>query len=487
MHSVKNTVIAVGLLGLSFLFYNSSTKPGTESEIAIPTLNISEGLDGIKQLATDGMNAVNSKLDSVKSDMGSSFDSVQQKVASVDLSQMKVPNLNQPMQNIANQVTDQANQFAGEFKSQAQSTASNLMNKANDAISLDAPISPKATYNQLKNEFSNSFQSQSNPAPMAGQTSAQAQRDAGLIAALDTQKTHNVNSNSFAANNTQTISVDNSFSTASSPPTSDSSFNQMASNMDSQVDTSSRADSPRSTGMANLTMGFEAAWSQADSMVRQQEYRGALELLTKYYKDPSLNASQRKQLMTWLDGLAGKVIFSTEHHLSAAPHYVGANESLASLGARWNVPAQLIYNINKDLIPNTNQLATGVALKQIQGPFDAEIDLQTKMLTVYLNGMYATRFPVRIGISGTPRPGSFEVMVKSAAGHSWRNSAGKEYPATAPENQYGPHWIGMTGSLCIHAVSQSTADGHFGCIGLREADAKDVFAILGKGSTVTIQ
>lgn len=233
-------------------------------------------------------------------------------------------------------------------------------------------------------------------------------------------------------------------------------------------------------------LNLPSAWAQVDQLVLEKKFLAALQLLSRFYDQSDVTGPQRQRLIAWLDALAGKIIFSTEHHLTGSPYTVGANESLADIGQRWGVPAQLVYNINESSIPNPLALEPGTQLKSIKGPFRAEIDLQQKVMTLFLGDLYAGRYPIRLGISGTATPGEFDVMLKTENGHSWRDVQGNSYPPESPENGYGRHWIGLTGSLCIHAVSETAADGHRGCIGLSESDAKNVFAILAKGSKVSI-
>ena len=166
--------------------------------------------------------------------------------------------------------------------------------------------------------------------------------------------------------------------------------------------------------------------------------------------------------------------------------YTVANESLVDIGERWRVPGQLIYNINRNKIPNPAVVPPGTQLKMVQGPFNVEINSKQIVMTLFLDDLYAGRFPIRMGISGSPKPGIYQVLVKSAEGHNWRDAEGNDYPPGTPENGYGPDWIGLSGKLCIHAVGDSVTDGHRGCIGLSAKDAKDVFAILTVGSSVKI-
>ena len=122
----------------------------------------------------------------------------------------------------------------------------------------------------------------------------------------------------------------------------------------------------------------------------------------------------------------------------------------------------------------------------INGPFHAEVDMSSQTLTLYLKNLYAGRFPVKLGISGNPRPGDYNVVAKSVHGHTWRDADGNDFPPESPQNGYGPYWIGMTGSLCIHAVPEDEISGHSGCVGMSEKDAKDIFGILANRSKVKV-
>jgi len=498
MHSLKNTIVAVGLLGLSFLFYQASTKPKPELSGLVPPLEISEGLDdatdGLKKLASDGIGAVKSKLNDFP------------KVEMPDLSkpkQMVSDFANEASNKINGQVTHLKNQF-NDFQNRTPQLNSPQLNvpdfqpKVDAAINqfapsqgleLNPPISsPDMSQLQPSNQFSPETSNQlSLEAP---KTNA---RDEGLIAALESQNIQPPATNQFPPTTNQLAPAnDNSFQGSQSRERhfasqtetgSDSSFNQLAANVstDTGFDVMRADNSEPSFG----NMNFQEAWGQVDKLVKSKKYRDALRLLSGFYHKSDLTGPQRQRLLGWLDALAGKVIFSTENHLDIAPYTV-ANESLTDISRRWKVPAQLVYNINASRIDNPANVAPGTELKVIPGPFRAEVDMSDQVMTLFLGELYAGRYPVRIGISGDPKPGSHRVLLKSADGHAWRDANGIEYPPGSSENGYGPNWIGLSGSLCIHAINDSVQNGHRGCIGLSLDDSKDVFAILGTASSVKL-
>ena len=74
---------------------------------------------------------------------------------------------------------------------------------------------------------------------------------------------------------------------------------------------------------------------------------------------------------------------------------VRRNESLDEIAERYNVPLELLQKING--IDNPEVLVPGTELKVVTGPFRANMDLPGQELTLFLNGLYAGRFPITIG------------------------------------------------------------------------------------------
>jgi len=406
---------------------------------------------------------------------------------------------NQSVGQTANQTVNQAtkatqnfgNQLAGNFRSNVDSLQQNITKSAND------------------------FQ-QSMP-DLAAATSSTRQavepnRDDGLIDALQTElnsAAENVSIEAPSGGDFQVppiqkapeISIDNEFSSNDFNPQpqaqpielTDNTKNRLVSEQTPLGDIGSDFN----VQQANVTPEFDShdaaavgnidqAWAVVEKMVAEENFRGALAMLTRYYRSGDLTSQQQAKLNDWLDALAGKVIYSAENHFTKNAYKIQAGETLADIANRWQVPAQVVYNINRKQIGNEPNVIAGTELKMIKGPFHAEVDMSSQTLTLYLKNLYAGRFPVKLGISGNPRPGSYNVVAKSVQGHTWRDADGNDFPPESPENGYGPYWIGMTGSLCIHAVSADEISGHSGCVGLSEKDAKDIFGILANRSKVNV-
>ena len=124
---------------------------------------------------------------------------------------------------------------------------------------------------------------------------------------------------------------------------------------------------------STATRTLDAAWPEIESLVHNQNYAAALKALTEFYNSPYHTADAK--MLKWLDLLAAKVIYSSEHHLQSAPYVIQSGDKIGDIARRWEVPAQLIYNANKTRIPNPSMLVPGTKLKIIKGPFDAVVEI----------------------------------------------------------------------------------------------------------------
>lgn len=419
---------------------------------------------------------------------------------------------NQTADDISGAVTQQANQQFEKLQQQTVGTAQQFGNQlaadfSNDAQSLKQQLGNRA------NQFQQSMPDLA-AATAATRQTIDGNRDDGLINALQTElnsaaQTISIDSAStsnFSAPSIQNdpeIKIENDFNSndfsgndfenqlkAQPIELTNDSENRLVSEQSSlsndfNVQQANLAP-PSDTSDPNAVANIDQAWVEVQELVDAEKFRDALVLLTRFYRNDDLTSSQRTKLNDWLDALAGKVIYSTENHFTSTAYKMKAGETLAEIATRWNVPAQVVYNINRKQIGNNPNVAAGTELKMINGPFHAEVDMSSATLTLFLKDLYAGRFPVKLGISGDPRPGQFNVVAKSVQGHTWRDADGNDFPPDAPENGYGPYWIGMTGSLCIHAINDDEIPGHSGCIGLLEKDAKDIFGILANRSQIKV-
>lgn len=237
-------------------------------------------------------------------------------------------------------------------------------------------------------------------------------------------------------------------------------------------------ETPNSTGaFANLAANSPLpslpnkplmdVFPNAEQLCYEQHFRDALEILTPYYRVPNLPAEERQLLMEWLDGLAAKVIFSPEHHFSSIPYVVQPGDSLDTLSAKWRVPTNLIFNVNQDKIQNPLVLTPGIELKQLSGPFIAEIDRTTRTATLYVDDMYACRFEM-VNLDPNLETGTFLVSKKSR-----RDAVLGEFVV----------WLDSGVALYADQGQRGAPQS----ITFRQQDAKDLNEILSPGSQVIVR
>ncbi len=234
---------------------------------------------------------------------------------------------------------------------------------------------------------------------------------------------------------------------------------------------------------AEPNLGLANAIRTADRQYQSDQLLEALSTLSLFYNTPDLSSSDREALMGRLDPLAAAVIYS-RRHLLEQPHRVAANETLMEIAARYQVPWQLLANING--IEDPVSVLPGTELKVVRGPFRAEIDLQKHELTLFLQDLYAGRFPIVTGSTPAPEVGTYTVQDKQTA-RTFYDQNGSPVPPGDAANPYGTVWIDLGKQLCIHGSPNRAQANNLGCISLSGADADDLYGILIAGSTVTIR
>jgi LysM repeat protein len=240
--------------------------------------------------------------------------------------------------------------------------------------------------------------------------------------------------------------------------------------------------SPPTNGQHDLAAG----WDRAKLLIEQNRFPEALALLSQYQGDPRLSPAESKNLLSWIDPLAGKVIYSTEHLVTNA-YLVRPGDTLSKIANQHRISESLLYNINRVNIPNRNLLVPGSTLKVVPGPFNAELDLKENRLTLFLGDMYAGHFWVSLG-QAAPRPGEYSIQHKSDQGFDFLSKTGTTIPANAPSNPYGRYWLGLDNGCSIHSTASSgSVEDTRGSVSLSPIDAEDVFGILTVGSRLTVR
>jgi hypothetical protein len=247
----------------------------------------------------------------------------------------------------------------------------------------------------------------------------------------------------------------------------------------------SPASAVSSAAPSIATYDLRRDMSEAEQLIAENRFKSALAKLTPHYFNSDLPADQRSLLLSWLDPLAGKVIYSREHLLASA-HTVRKGETLYDIAHQYNVEYRLLQNINSREVTDPLILVPATELKVVPGPFHADVNLTSGELTLVVGDLYAGRFPFTLG-DQPPQPGEYKVIDKRSQQKSYLGFDGRMIPANDPNNPYGGWWISLGGELAIHGSAAIPGDKTLGCISLSPQDAQDVYGILSIGSEVRIR
>lgn len=243
-------------------------------------------------------------------------------------------------------------------------------------------------------------------------------------------------------------------------------------------------------GAADARAEFVAAWEAAAALLDQNRLADAHLAFSEWYGNPALTPDDEAELLGLLDRLAGTVIYSRQHLLER-PHEVQPGETLEQIAGLYEVPWELLANING--IRDPQRLRTGEQLKVIRGPFDALVELEKFRLTLFVQGRYAGRFKIGIGKDNATPEGEFEILQKIPNPAYYGDVV---IDQNDPSNPLGEYMVDLGDKLMIHGTNEPQSIGRAesrGCIRLDNRDIKDVYEILSvktdrsAGSKVTIR
>jgi L,D-transpeptidase catalytic domain/LysM domain len=272
-------------------------------------------------------------------------------------------------------------------------------------------------------------------------------------------------------------------SPASNPAAESSSTG--SSSQPSALEPVSPATSARDAAPAIAAYDLRRDLAEAEQLVAAGKCKAALARLTPYYAKADLPGDQRAVLMSWLDALAAKVIYSREHCLASA-HQVRKGETLYDVAHQYNVEYRLLQNINRREVSDPLVLVPATELKVVPGPFRADVNLTTCEVTLLVGDLYAGRFPFALG-DQPPQPGDYRVVDKRSQQKTYVGYDGRVIAANDPNNPYGGWWISLGGDVAIHGSPASPSDKTLGCISLSPQDVTDIYGILSIGSDVKIR
>ena len=243
------------------------------------------------------------------------------------------------------------------------------------------------------------------------------------------------------------------------------------------------ARTSRNIADADFQQRLVAAWTLVDSLVDQGKFKEALQELTFFYDHPRLSNEEAATLVAWLDGLAAKVIYSTEHLWDEA-YVVRQGDTLESIATAFGVSKELLFNINNQkLSGHTGPLMPGLELKVITGPFRLRIEQDKQRLTLFVDNCYAGRFEL---VESAGLAASDDLFVKARYQQAMPIDAGTTGELAMAGDQLGPYALQLSDGTVIQQAG--TGVGAIPQrIGVSEGDAWDLFSILAPGCRVSVK
>lgn len=123
-----------------------------------------------------------------------------------------------------------------------------------------------------------------------------------------------------------------------------------------------------------------------------------------------------------------------------------------------------------------------------EGKARIEINLSSRTLSLYKDGMLFKEYPVGVGKQSTPTPqGDYRVIYKTVNPY-WLNKGVVVPPG--PRNPLGVRWIGITKSIGIHGNNKPESIGSYvsaGCIRMYNRDVEEVYSLVPVNTPVTIK
>ena len=119
-----------------------------------------------------------------------------------------------------------------------------------------------------------------------------------------------------------------------------------------------------------------------------------------------------------------------------------------------------------------------------------EINLASRLLSLYMEGHRVRLYPVAVGSASTPSPtGEFTIVYKEV-NPVWVNPKKKEVKIpSGPANPLGYRWMGIGGNYGIHGTNMPWSIGHSvsnGCIRMHEEDVEELFSLVNRDTLVKI-
>ncbi len=229
------------------------------------------------------------------------------------------------------------------------------------------------------------------------------------------------------------------------------------------------------------------SFSEVDALINAGDEVSAHRLLSTSFWQ---SAKPSIELMDRINRLASRIYFQPQPHYMDA-YIVQNGDRLETIARQYQVSWEYLAKLNRT---DPQRIRAEQALKVIQGPFSAVVDLSEFKIVIHAHGYYVTSFACGIGKDGTTPIGTFKVTDKLVDPTYYGPDGVVQ--CDDPSNPLGERWIaisddaGQVQGYGIHGTIDPASIGKAesrGCIRLQDHDIENVYDLLTVGSEVVIR
>jgi LysM repeat protein len=233
-------------------------------------------------------------------------------------------------------------------------------------------------------------------------------------------------------------------------------------------------------------LSFKKELSQAQA----EEDNGDLLLARKHYREilsKVTTSEDIKAIDKRIEKLNLKILFSDIVEKGDLLYEVQKGDNLGEIASRFGTTVELIKRANG---LTSDMIKVGDVLKISQADFSVAVDKSQNVLLLKRNGEIIKKYVVSTGKDNSTPVGTFKIVTKLKDPTWFRKDIGVIVPPDSPDNILGSRWLGFDLSgYGIHGTTDPKSLGSHetkGCVRMKNEDVEEIFAILPRGSQVTI-
>jgi LysM repeat protein len=226
------------------------------------------------------------------------------------------------------------------------------------------------------------------------------------------------------------------------------------------------------------------------SQAQEEEENGDLLLARKHYRqilEKVTTPDDIKAINKRIERLNLKILFSDIVENDDLLYEVQKGDSLGAIASRFGTTVELIKRANG---LTSDMIKVGDVLKVSQAGFSVMVDKSQNILLLKRNEEPIKTYVVSTGKENSTPVGTFKIVTKLKDPTWFRKDIGVIVPPDSPDNILGSRWLGFDLSgYGIHGTTDPESLGSHetkGCVRMKNEDVEEIFAILPRGSQVTI-